>query len=100
MNTHRHLLEARAGHLPAPMQPTGATRPRLIGGTRASFLRGRSRPMALLLMIAGFSVTAASVVVAQVGETRPAEQVERHLSSDQKFQLWSQDPKQLDSERG
>src|SRR3989441_2466693 len=52
-----------------------------------------------LLLIPGWLMTA-SVVVAQVGEAKPAEQVERHLSSDQKFQLWSQDPKQLDSERG
>src|SRR6059036_3907183 len=52
-----------------------------------------------LLLIAGLLMTA-SVVVAQVIETKPAEQVERHLSSDQKFQLWSQDPKQLDTERG
>src|SRR5437867_7914288 len=52
-----------------------------------------------LLLIPGLLMTA-SVVVAQVGEAKPAEQVERHLSSDQKFQLWSQDPKQLDSERG
>jgi flagellar motor protein MotB len=51
------------------------------------------------ILIAGLLMTA-SVVIAQVGETKPAEQVERHLSSDQKFQLWSQDPKQLDSERG
>src|SRR6059036_2744871 len=52
-----------------------------------------------LLLISGLLMTA-SVAVAQIGETKPAEQVERHLSSDQKFQLWSQDPKQLDSERG
>src|SRR5438093_2190293 len=52
-----------------------------------------------LLLISGLLMTA-SVAVAQIGETKPAEQVERHLSSDQKFQLWSQDPKQLDSARG
>jgi len=52
-----------------------------------------------LMLIAGLLMTA-PVVVAQVGETKPAEQVERHLSSDQEFKLWSQDPKQLDGERG
>jgi flagellar motor protein MotB len=35
-----------------------------------------------------------------VDETRPGEQVERHLSGDQPFRQWSQDPDQLDSERG
>ena len=35
-----------------------------------------------------------------VDETRPGEQVERHLSDDQPFRQWSQDPDQLDSERG
>src|SRR5262249_38295382 len=35
-----------------------------------------------------------------VDETRPGEPVERHLSTDQTFRLWSQDPNQLESERG
>jgi flagellar motor protein MotB len=35
-----------------------------------------------------------------VDETAPGEQVERHLSDDQTFRQWSQDPEGLDSERG
>ena len=53
----------------------------------------------ILLLIAGL-LMAASVSIAQVDEKEPGEQVEKHLSSDQKFQQWSQDPKDLDSERG
>ena len=37
---------------------------------------------------------------AQVEETRPGEQVERHLSPDQTFQQWTQDPESLDSAGG
>jgi uncharacterized repeat protein (TIGR01451 family) len=35
-----------------------------------------------------------------VNTAEPGEQVERHLSSDQTFRQWSQDPNLLDSERG
>jgi len=52
-----------------------------------------------LLLIAGL-LMAASVSVAQVDEKEPGEQVERHLSPDQQFRQWSQDPKQLESEHG
>jgi len=52
-----------------------------------------------LLLIAGLLMTAAAGF-AQVDEKEPGEQVEKHLSPDQKFQQWSQDPKQLESERG
>ncbi len=52
-----------------------------------------------LLSVAVF-LMAASLGVAQVDQTEPGDQTERHLPSDQKLQRWSQDPKQLDSERG
>ena len=52
-----------------------------------------------LPLIAGLLMTAAAVA-APVDESKPGEQVERHLSGDQKFQRWSQDPDTLDSERG
>jgi flagellar motor protein MotB len=42
----------------------------------------------------------ASAGAASVDETEPGESVERHLSDDQTFQEWSQDPELLDSERG
>jgi hypothetical protein len=35
-----------------------------------------------------------------VDTTMPGEPVERHLSGDQPFRRWSQDPGLLDSERG
>ena len=49
-----------------------------------------------LLLFAGL-LMAASVGLAQVDQTEPGEQVERHLSPDQKFQQWSQKPKDVDS---
>jgi flagellar motor protein MotB len=52
-----------------------------------------------LPLIAGLLMTAAAGA-APVDESKPGEQVERHLSGDQKFQRWSQDAEQLDSERG
>src|SRR5262245_60096476 len=52
-----------------------------------------------LMLLAGL-LMAFSAIVAQVDESKPGEQVEKHLSSDQKFQQWSQDPNSLDSERG
>ena len=42
----------------------------------------------------------ASAAYAQVDTTDPGEPVERHLSADQTFRRWSQDPDLLDSERG
>jgi len=52
-----------------------------------------------LALIAGLLMTAAAGA-APVDESKPGEQVERHLPPDQKFQRWSQDPDLLDSERG
>jgi flagellar motor protein MotB len=64
-----------------------------------------------LPLLLGFLLTA-SAAAAPAEETKPAdeakaaeeakpgEQVERHLSDDQPFRRWSQDPEQLDSERG
>src|SRR6185436_10174141 len=55
-----------------------------------------------LLLLAGLLMPMPATLAgaALADETRPAEQVERHLSTDQKFQLWSQDPAQLGTERG
>ena len=52
-----------------------------------------------LALISAFLMTA-SAGVAQVEESQPGEQTEKHISSDQKVQQWSQDPNQLNSERG
>jgi flagellar motor protein MotB len=52
-----------------------------------------------LLLIVGFLMTA-SVGAATVDEAEIGQSVERHLSSDQTFQQWLQDPDVLDSERG
>ena len=52
-----------------------------------------------LLLIVGFLMTA-SVWAATVDTTELGEPVERHLSDDQTFRQWSQDPDLLDSERG
>jgi flagellar motor protein MotB len=52
-----------------------------------------------LLLIVGFLMTA-SAGAAQVDTAEPGEPVERHLSGDQTFRRWSQDPDLLDSERG
>jgi len=49
------------------------------------------------LLMAG--AAAASAADSPVDETKPGEQVERHLSDDQTRQ-WSQDPNRLDSEQG
>src|SRR5512145_262396 len=53
------------------------------------------------LVIAGAAAVsaAASAGDTPVDETRPGEQVERHLSDDQPLQ-WSQDPNRLGSEQG
>ncbi len=52
-----------------------------------------------LPLIVGF-LMAAPVGAASVDDSEPGEQVERHLSDDEGFREWSQDPNQLDSERG
>ena len=54
-----------------------------------------------LSLFAGLLMTgSASAAPAPVDETWPGEQVERHLSTDQTFRQWSQDPNQLDTQRG
>src|SRR5262245_29348592 len=53
-----------------------------------------------LALIAGFVMMTACACVGQVTTAKPGESVERHLSSDEKFQQWSQDPKDLESGRG
>ncbi len=53
----------------------------------------------LLPLLLAFVATAASGADS-VETVRPGEQVERHLSGDQPFTRWSQDPALLDSERG
>ena len=50
-------------------------------------------------LIVAFLLTA-SAVAAPADTTELGESVERHLSGDQTFQRWSQDPDLLDSERG
>ena len=52
-----------------------------------------------LPLIVGFLLTA-SAGAAPVDTAEPGEPVERHLSGDQTFRQWSQDPDLLDSERG
>jgi flagellar motor protein MotB len=52
-----------------------------------------------LSLIAGLLI-AASAGAAPVETTEPGEPVERHLSGDQTFRQWSQDPALLESERG
>src|SRR5258705_14003193 len=60
----------------------------------------KHRQLSHLLMLVGFLVMAASAVAGQVNTVKPAqinmvkpgEQVERHLSSDQKFREWALDP--------
>ena len=52
-----------------------------------------------LALIVGLLMTA-SAVASTVETAEPGEAVERHLSGDQTFQQWSQDPDLLDSERG
>ncbi|MGH9870032.1 MAG: OmpA family protein [Candidatus Polarisedimenticolia bacterium] len=46
------------------------------------------------------SASAAAAADDQADERKPGAPVERHLSPDQKFWQWSQDPNLLDSERG
>src|SRR5262245_23255400 len=53
-----------------------------------------------LALIAGFVMMTACACVGQVTTAKPGESVERHLSSDEKFQQWSQDPKDLESGQG
>src|SRR5262245_58203483 len=48
----------------------------------------RTLPMVLALL------AASSLLPAQVDETKPGEQVERHLSPDQRFQQWPPSPDQ------
>ena len=43
-----------------------------------------------ILLIAGFLMMVAPAAVSQVTTAKPGEQVERHLSSDQKFREWAQ----------
>src|SRR5206468_8357737 len=45
-------------------------------------------------------LAAASAGPVRADEAKPGEQTERHLSTDQPFQTWSKDPKDLDSQRG
>jgi flagellar motor protein MotB len=52
-----------------------------------------------LLLFASVLMTA-TAGLAQVDEAKPGEQTERHLSTDQTFQTWSKDPKDLNSQRG
>jgi len=52
-----------------------------------------------LALIVAFLMTA-SAGAGTVDTAEPGEPVERHLSSDQTFQQWSQDPSLLESERG
>jgi flagellar motor protein MotB len=52
-----------------------------------------------LALIVGLLMTA-SAVASTVETAEPGEAVERHLSGDQTFRQWSQDPDLLDSERG
>jgi flagellar motor protein MotB len=60
---------------------------------------GMSTRRYALLLIAGL-LMAGTASVAQVDEKDPGAQTERHVSPDQPFQLWSQDPKRLEGERG
>jgi hypothetical protein len=53
----------------------------------------------LLTLIVPFLITA-SAVADSVDTAKPGEPVERHLSGDQTFRRWSQDPSLLDKERG
>src|SRR5262245_50397046 len=58
-----------------------------------------------LLLIAGLLLIASAGVApadeaAKVDESNPGEQVERHLSPDQKFRQWSQSPEQTDNGQG
>jgi outer membrane protein OmpA-like peptidoglycan-associated protein len=52
-----------------------------------------------LLLIVAILMTAFAGT-APADEAKPGEQVERHLSPDQTFQLWSQDPNRIDGDRG
>ena len=52
-----------------------------------------------LALIFGLAITAPTVV-AQIDTVEPGQPAERHLSPDQTFLRWSQDPDLLDSERG
>ena len=53
-----------------------------------------------LLPLILVSLMSASAGAAPVDEAKPGEQAERHLSGDQTFRQWSQNPDLLDSERG
>jgi flagellar motor protein MotB len=52
------------------------------------------------LLLFACVLAAASAGLARADEAKPGEQTERHLSTDQTFQTWSKDPKDLDSPRG
>src|SRR5215510_10760207 len=49
-----------------------------------------------ILLIGGFLMTTAPVVIGQVNTAKPGDPVERHLSSDQTFREWSHDSKSTD----
>jgi flagellar motor protein MotB len=49
-------------------------------------------PLTRASLVLGFVMTAASAGAGQVGTAKPGQTVERHLSGDQTFQQWSQDP--------
>ena len=51
-----------------------------------------------LLLVALLMTATAGAALAE--KDKPGEQAEHHLSDDQTFRRWSQDPNQLDSERG
>src|SRR5262252_6234911 len=53
-----------------------------------------------ILLLTATLLMVASAGVAQVEESQPGEQAEKHLSTDQKFQQWSQEPAQPEGEKG
>jgi outer membrane protein OmpA-like peptidoglycan-associated protein len=55
-------------------------------------MNNRHQPLSVLLV--GFLMMAASAAVGQVNTTKPSEQVERQLSSDEIFREWSMKPDQ------
>jgi len=60
----------------------------------------RCLPLIVGLLLAASTAAARADEAAPVDESKPGEQVERHLSGDQTFRQWSQDPDRLGSERG
>ena len=58
----------------------------------------RIKRVTLALFVGLLAIGFAAAATIETDE--PGEPVERHLSDDQTFQLWSQDPSHYDSERG